>query len=98
MVTALPVVITMFKGRTVSAQVLDIVPFKHFEYLARKFAANHWSKTLPAWSHFVCLAYAQITRREGLRDLVACLNWPPQPALPRRHTPPHFVLNTGRHQ
>ena len=74
MVTALPVVITMFKGRTVFAQVLDFVPFKHFEYLSLKFAANHWSKTLPAWSHFVCLAYAQITRREGLRDLVACLN------------------------
>lgn len=64
----------MFKGRTVFAQVLDFVPFKHFEYLVEKFAANHWCKTLPAWSHFVCLAYAQITRREGLRDLVACLN------------------------
>ena len=64
----------MFKGRTVFAQMLDFVPFKHFEYLVEKFAANHWSKTLPAWSHFVCLAYAQITRREGLRDLVACLN------------------------
>lgn len=74
MVTTLAVVINMFKGRTVFAQVLDFVPFKHFEYLVEKFAANHWCKTLPAWSHFVCLAYSQITRRGGLRDLVACLN------------------------
>jgi hypothetical protein len=64
----------MFKGRTVFAQLLDFVPYKHFEYLVEKSGANRWSKTLPAWSHFVCLAYAQITRREGLRDLVACLN------------------------
>jgi hypothetical protein len=64
----------MFKGRSVFAQILDFVPYKHFEYLVNKAQANRWSKTLPAWSHFVCLAYAQITRREGLRDLVACLN------------------------
>jgi hypothetical protein len=64
----------MFKGRTVFAQLLDFVPHKHFEYLVQKSSANRWTKTLPAWSHFVCLAYAQITRREGLRDLVACLN------------------------
>jgi hypothetical protein len=64
----------MYKGRTVFAQLLDFVPYKHFEYLVDKSNANRGSKTLPAWSHFVCLAYAQITRREGLRDLVACLN------------------------
>lgn len=64
----------MYKGRSVFAQLLDFVPYKHFEYLVDKSKANRWSTTLPAWSHFVCLAYAQITRREGLRDLVACLN------------------------
>jgi hypothetical protein len=67
-------VVIMFKGRTVFAQLLDFVPHKHFEYLVQKSSANRWTKTLPAWSHFVCLAYAQVTRREGLRDLVACLN------------------------
>ena len=59
----------MFKGRTVFAQVLDFVPFKHFEYLALKFAANHWIKTLPAWSHFVCLAYAQIYKEHWKIEL-----------------------------
>jgi Domain of unknown function (DUF4372)/Transposase DDE domain len=27
-----------------------------------------------AWSQFICMSYAQFTRREGLRDLVLCLN------------------------
>jgi hypothetical protein len=61
-------------GRTVFAQLLDFVPFKHFEYLVEKFSANHAVKSFSAWSHFLCLAYAQLTRRTGLRDLIACLN------------------------
>lgn len=64
----------MNHGRTVFAQLLDFIPFKHFEYLVGKFSANHAVKSFSAWSHFLCLAYAQLTRRTGLRDLVACLN------------------------
>ena len=64
----------MNHGRTVFAQLLDFVPFKHFEYLVEKFLANHAVRSFSAWSHFLCLAYAQLTRRSGLRDLVACLN------------------------
>ena len=64
----------MNHGRTVFAQLLDFVPFKHFEYLVEKFLANYAVRSFSAWSHFLCLAYAQLTRRSGLRDLVACLN------------------------
>ena len=64
----------MHAGRTVFAQLLAVVPFKHFEHLVNKHRSNHWTREFTAWSHFVCMAYAQITRREGLRDLIACLN------------------------
>ena len=64
----------MNHGRTVFAQLLDFLPFKHFEYLVEKFSANHAERSFSAWSHFLCLTYAQLTRRSGLRDLVACLN------------------------
>ena len=50
------------------------MPFNHFEYLTERFAANHGIKHFSAWSQFICMAYAQLTRRDGLRDLVACLN------------------------
>lgn len=55
-------------------QLLKYLPFDHFEHLVDTFNANRGVKTLPAWAHLVCMAYAQLTRREGLRDLVACLN------------------------
>jgi hypothetical protein len=64
----------MNSGRTVFAQLLGLVPFAHFEHLVDKYQANRWTRDFTAWSHFICMAYAQFTRREGLRDLIACLN------------------------
>lgn len=65
---------TMNRGRTVFAQLLDFVPYSHFEHLVDRFSSNHGIRHFSAWSHFLCMMYAQLTRREGLRDLVACLN------------------------
>lgn len=64
----------MNAGKTVFAQFLGFVPFHHFEHLVDKFGSNRWMHSFSAWSHFICMAYAQLTRRRGLRDLVACLN------------------------
>ncbi|MDZ7921792.1 IS4 family transposase [Rhodoferax sp.] len=64
----------MNTGRTVFAQLLGVVPFSHFEHLVDKYQSNRWTREFTAWSHFICMAYAQLTRREGLRDLIACLN------------------------
>ncbi len=64
----------MNTGRTVFAQLLGVVPFNHFEHLVEKYQANRWTRDFTAWSHFICMAYAQLTRREGLRDLIVCLN------------------------
>jgi hypothetical protein len=64
----------MNAGQTVFAQLLKFVPFKHFEYLVEKYQSNRWTQDFTAWSHFICMSYAQLTRREGLRDLVLCLN------------------------
>jgi hypothetical protein len=46
----------------------------HFEHLVDKHKSNRWTREFTAWSHFICMAYAQLTRREGLRDLIVCLN------------------------
>ena len=64
----------MNRGRSVFAQLLDFVPFSHFEHLVDRYASNHGIRHFSAWTHFLCIAYSQLTRREGLRDLVACLN------------------------
>ncbi len=64
----------MNRGRTVFAQLLEFTPFGRFEHLADRFAANRGVSEFAAWNHLLCMTYAQLTRREGLRDLVACLN------------------------
>ncbi len=64
----------MNTGRTVFAQLLAVVPYSHFEHLVAKYQANRWTRDFTAWSHFICMAYAQFTRRQGLRDLIVCLN------------------------
>jgi hypothetical protein len=50
--------------------VLKFAPFKHFDYLVEMFVANHWGNPPLAWNHFICIAYAQITRSEGLGVVV----------------------------
>lgn len=64
----------MNHGRTVFAQLPEFVPFSHFEHLVDVYQANKGTTSFSAWSHFICLADAQLTRRSGLRDLVACMN------------------------
>ncbi len=64
----------MNRGKAIFAQLLAQVPFSHFEHLVDVFQANKGIQHFSAWNHFLCLMYAQMTRRSGLRDLVACLN------------------------
>jgi Transposase DDE domain/Domain of unknown function (DUF4372) len=61
-------------GQSVFAQLLHFVPSRHFDYLVDQYGANYRSHTCSAWSQFVCMAYAQLTHRHGLRDVAACIN------------------------
>lgn len=64
----------MNRVKAVFAQLLAQVPFSHFEHLVDVYQANKGIRHFSAWNQFLCLMYAQLTRRSGLRDLVACLN------------------------
>jgi Domain of unknown function (DUF4372) len=88
----------MNKARTVFAQLLGVVPFNHFEHLVDKYKANRWTRDFTAWSHFICMAYAQFTRREGLRDLVVCLNSHSTKRVSRRPAPARITLDLGGRQ
>lgn len=60
--------------RTVFAQLLEFVPFSHFEHLFDVYQSNEGVSAFFGLEAFHLLANAQLTRRSGLRDLVACLN------------------------
>jgi Domain of unknown function (DUF4372) len=85
----------MNAGQTVFGQLLKFVPFKHFEYLVEKYQSNRWTQDFTAWSHFICMGYAQLTRREGFRDLVLCLDLSKIAPAPRRHASCGHPLDFG---
>ena len=67
----------MNEGQTVFAQVMSCVP--HWEF--RRVTAEHDNavrvRRFSAWDHFLAMSFAQITFRESLRDIEACLDAQP---------------------
>jgi Domain of unknown function (DUF4372) len=58
----------MFQGQSILGALLDFILNRHFEYLTQRFKVNQYTKSFPAWAHFVSIHYAQLTSRHGLRD------------------------------
>ena len=63
----------MNTGRTILSQVLDFVSKYEFEKCVDKYNGNHRVKTFTCWEQFIVMAFAQLTGRESLRDIEACL-------------------------
>tara|TARA_R100001509_G_C4852779_1_gene210660 strand:- start:14 stop:1183 length:1170 start_codon:yes stop_codon:yes gene_type:complete len=64
----------MYTGKTLFAQIMDFLPWKTFHRLVSRYEGNHRIRTLPCAEHFRVLAFAQLTYRESLRDIEACLS------------------------
>ena len=52
---------------------MDFLPWTTFSRLVTRYGGNHRVRTLPCSDHFRILAFAQLTYRESLRDIEACL-------------------------
>jgi hypothetical protein len=63
----------MNQGRTVFAQLMDELPQYEFDKCVQRYHGNKRVRTLPAYEHFLVLAFAQLTYRESLRDIETCL-------------------------
>lgn len=63
----------MNHGQIVFAQVTELVHPQQFARCASKYPMQRASKSFTAWDQFLCMAFAQLTFRESLRDIEACL-------------------------
>jgi hypothetical protein len=63
----------MFAGRTVFAQLIDHVPPHEFHKCVARYGGNRKFRGFSCLDQFLCLAFAQLTFRESLRDIEACL-------------------------
>ncbi|HMD14377.1 MAG TPA: IS4 family transposase [Bacteroidota bacterium] len=63
----------MFIGRTVFAQIMDFTPSFQFRQCVDRYNGNCKVKTFTCLDQFLCMVFAQLTYRESLRDIEACL-------------------------
>lgn len=66
----------MFSPRPVFAQVINGLDPTEFARCAARFPMRRAPRGLSAFDHFLALVFAQLTHRESLRDLAACLQSP----------------------
>lgn len=64
----------MNSGKTVLAQVLAGLGGKEFSRCAARYPMRRDTTALSAYDHFATMIFAQLTYRESLRDIEACLN------------------------
>ncbi len=63
----------MYSGKLVFAQVMEHLPLHTFRRVVSRYAGEHKVKSFSCLDQFLCMAFAQLTYRESLRDIEACL-------------------------
>jgi hypothetical protein len=63
----------MHTGRTVFAQLMDVGPRRAFERSVQRYQGNHCVRSFSCSDQCLCMAFAQLTYRESLRDIETCL-------------------------
>jgi hypothetical protein len=69
----------MNSGKTIFAQLMDFIPSAYdFRCCVERYHGNYKVKSFSCLDQFLTLAFAQLTYRESLRDIEACLRAAPQ--------------------
>ena len=67
----------MYAGKLVFAQVMEYAPWHTFRGLVEKYGGDFNVRSFSCLDQFLCMAFAQLTYRESLRDIEACLGAQP---------------------
>jgi hypothetical protein len=63
----------MYVGKLVFAQLMDFLPLHAFRRCVARYPSNYPTKTFSHLDQYLCMAFAQLTFRESLRDIEVCL-------------------------
>jgi len=61
-------------GKTVFSQLIHALPRYEFQKCVDRYQGNKWVRSFPCWDQFLCMAFAQLSHRESLRDIEVSLN------------------------
>ena len=63
----------MNQGRTVFSQLLSFLPDREFRRCVARYGGDARLRGFSCWDQYLSMAFAQLTYRDGLRDIEACL-------------------------
>ena len=63
----------MYSGRIIFSQLMDFFPKYEFNKCVKRYQGNHRIRKFSCLNQFLCMAFAQLTYRESLRDIETCL-------------------------
>jgi hypothetical protein len=63
----------MYSGRFVFSQLMDHFPREAFDRCVKKYSGDYRVRHFTCRSQFMCMAFGQLTYRNGLRDIITCL-------------------------
>jgi transposase len=63
----------MNAGRTVFSQLIAYLSHNEFQKCVARYAGDRHHRSLSCWDQYLAMAFAQLTYRESLRDIEACL-------------------------
>lgn len=63
----------MNHGRSVFTQLMDLLPIAEFRRCVARYGGDHKVHSFSCLDQFLCMAFAQLSYRESLRDIEACL-------------------------
>src|SRR5438128_6679176 len=61
-------------GQTASSQLIQHLPHKECQECVARYRGDHYLKSFSCWDQFLAMGFAQLTYRESLRDIEACLH------------------------
>ncbi len=67
----------MYVGKTLFSQLMDCLPWSTFARIVARYHGDHSVQTFPCTEQYRAMAFAQLTYRESLRDIEACLSAQP---------------------
>jgi Domain of unknown function (DUF4372)/Transposase DDE domain len=63
----------MYAGQLVFAQLMEHLPWQTFRRIVERYGGDHRVRDFSCANQFRCMAFAQLTYRDSLRDIVTCL-------------------------
>ena len=63
----------MNQGKSIFSQIMDFLPKHKFRQCVNRYSGNYRVRSFTCFDQFMCMAFAQLTYRESLRDIECCL-------------------------